>query len=334
MAAAYDTQRMRSASVATRAVARDATDELTEAENLFRNAKLRHALLVAYKAFADAAGKASFLVITVVAAHRLSPWAFGVFGLGTTIGWLLAVATDFGMQMHLARAVASDQSRAFAILRRWWWRRLAAAFGGMAALLLLLEITAIERALALPLALFALLYVLTSLVEFINYFYRGLSRTDIESTLTLWQRGAGLLLGVAALYWRPDVTVLALALLVPAVASLAWSLAHASGMRVETRRPRLTTSCPMSFRSAWASCFQLCTSASTSCWCSGGSGPKPSAATTRYFVSWTRCVCSPRRSWQSRFPGSARLAPTGPCGRRRHGHRRGDRCGGPGVGAR
>ena len=64
---------MRSASLATRAVARDSTHELTEAENPFRNAKLRHVLLVVYKSFADAAGKASFFVITIVAAHRLSP---------------------------------------------------------------------------------------------------------------------------------------------------------------------------------------------------------------------------------------------------------------------
>jgi len=219
---------MRSASLATRAVARDSTHELTEAENPFRNAKLRHVLLVVYKSLADAAGKASFFVITIVAAHRLSPWAFGVFGLGTTIGWLLAVATDFGMQMHLARAVASDVPGATATLRRWWRRRIAAAAGGMGIFLLLLVSSKTDRALVLPLAIFALLYLVTSLVEFINYFYRGLSRTDIESTLTLWQRGAALVLGVAALYWRPDVTVLALALLLPAVGALAWSLRYAS----------------------------------------------------------------------------------------------------------
>jgi O-antigen/teichoic acid export membrane protein len=222
---------MRSASLATPAVARDRTHELTEAENPFRNAKLRHVRLVAYKSVADAAGKTSFFVITIVAAHRLSPWAFGVFGLGTTIGWLLAVATDFGMQMHLARAVAADTSGATGTLRRWWRRRLAAAAAGMAVFLPVLVFSATDRALVLPVAIFALVYLLTSLVEFINYFYRGLSRTDIESTLTLWHRGAALVLGVAALYWRPDVTVLALALLLPAVGALAWSLGHASGMQ-------------------------------------------------------------------------------------------------------
>jgi O-antigen/teichoic acid export membrane protein len=228
--------RMRSAGLAARAAARDSTHELTEAENPFRNAKLRHVRLVAYKSLADAAGKASLFVITIVAAHQLTPWAFGVFALGTTIGWLLAVATDFGMQMHLARAVASDLPGAAATLRRWWRRRLAAAAAGMAAFLLFLAFAGTGRPLAVPLAIFALLYLLTSLVEFINYFYRGLSRTDIESTLTLWQRGAALLLGVAALYWRPDVTVLALALLLPAVGSLGWSLRHASRMQ-QSRAP-------------------------------------------------------------------------------------------------
>jgi len=230
---------MRSASLATRAVARDPTHELTEAENPFRNAKLRHVLLVGYKSLADAAGKASFFVITIIAAHRLSPWAFGVFGLGTTIGWLLAVVSDFGMQMHLARAVASDLPGAPATLRRWWRRRLAAAAACMAAFLAVLALLGTDRALAVPLALFALLYLVTSLVEFINYFYRGLSRTDIESTLTLWQRGAALLLGVAALYWRPDVTVLAVVLLLPAIAVLAWTVSHASRMRRSEAAPAI-----------------------------------------------------------------------------------------------
>jgi len=66
--------------------------------------------------------------------------------------------------------------------------------------------------------------VCSGLFEFINYFYRGLSRSDIESTLTLWQRAGTLVCGVAALLWRPDVTVLALAMLGPVVATLAASL--------------------------------------------------------------------------------------------------------------
>ena len=66
----------------------------------------RFAKLIGYKAFADVAGKGSIFVITVVAARRLTADAFGVFSLASTVGWLLAVATDCGIQLHVARAVA------------------------------------------------------------------------------------------------------------------------------------------------------------------------------------------------------------------------------------
>jgi O-antigen/teichoic acid export membrane protein len=70
----------------------------------------------------------------------------------------------------------------------------------------------------------ALAYACNGLVEFLHYFYRGLSRSDVESSLTLSQRGGTLVLGLAALAWSPDVTVLALAMLVPAFATLVVSL--------------------------------------------------------------------------------------------------------------
>src|SRR5262249_9168005 len=111
---------MGSASLATRAVERDSTHKLTEAESSFRNAKLRSAALIVYKTLADAASKGAFFVVTIVAARRLTPWAFGMFALGTTVGWMLAVLTDFGMQMHLARGVASRPDSARALFRRWW----------------------------------------------------------------------------------------------------------------------------------------------------------------------------------------------------------------------
>ena len=64
---------------------------VTGNESAFHDAKLSEAWLVAYKAFADLSGKGSIFVITVVAARVLTPEAFGLFGLGTTLGWLVAV---------------------------------------------------------------------------------------------------------------------------------------------------------------------------------------------------------------------------------------------------
>ena len=81
-------------------------ETLTVDETSFPNAKPRETRLIAYKAFADLAGKSSLFVITIVAARRLSPEAFGLFALGSTLGWMVAVITDFGIQLHVARAVA------------------------------------------------------------------------------------------------------------------------------------------------------------------------------------------------------------------------------------
>jgi O-antigen/teichoic acid export membrane protein len=207
-------------------------------ERSFRNPKLRQTFLIAYKAFADLAAKGSLFVVTVVAARRLSPQAFGIFSLGSTLGWMAAVASDFGIQLHVARAVARRPDQAGRLLGDWLrvrWVTAAAALivAGVGAAL-----APSTRAYALPIALFALVYVCSGLVEFIHYFYRGLSRSDVESTLTLWQRAGTLACGVAALVWRPEVTVLALAMLVPVVVTLmaslriARSLARASATRV------------------------------------------------------------------------------------------------------
>ena len=59
-----------------------------------------------FKALADAGGKAVMLVITVVAARRLNADPFGVMAFAMATGWLLGVATDAGLSMHLARETA------------------------------------------------------------------------------------------------------------------------------------------------------------------------------------------------------------------------------------
>jgi O-antigen/teichoic acid export membrane protein len=77
---------------------------------------------------------------------------------------------------------------------------------------------------ATPIAVLAVVYACSGLVELLHYFYRGLSRSDLESSLTLWQRGGTLVCGLTALAWKADVTVLAIAMLIPVAATLAASL--------------------------------------------------------------------------------------------------------------
>jgi O-antigen/teichoic acid export membrane protein len=193
-------------------------------ERSFRNPKLRHAFLIAYKAAADLAAKGSLFVVTVVAARRLSPQAFGMFSLGSTLGWMAAVVSDFGIQLHLARAVARRPADAGTLLTEWLRVRWATSVGALIAAGAGAALAPSTRAYAVPIAIFALVYVCSGLVEFLHYFYRGLSRSDVESTLTLWQRAGTLVCGVLALVWRPDLTVLAVAMLAPVVVTLAVSL--------------------------------------------------------------------------------------------------------------
>jgi hypothetical protein len=60
---------------------------------------------------ADVGGKAVTLVITAAAARTLNADAFGVMALAMATGWLLGVATDAGLSMHLgARNGASTRA--------------------------------------------------------------------------------------------------------------------------------------------------------------------------------------------------------------------------------
>jgi O-antigen/teichoic acid export membrane protein len=188
---------------------------------------MRAAGLVAYRAASEVAGKAAFFVLTILAARRLSREGFGVFAIGTTVGWIAAVAGDFGLQMHLARTIARSPAQALDVLDRWLpvrvWSGVAAWLVAVAGFWL------VNPRIALAVSVFALGYAAAGAIEFLHHFYRGLSRTDVESTLTLWHRLGALALGAAALWVRPDPLTLAVAMLIaPALTAVySWRLAPA-----------------------------------------------------------------------------------------------------------
>ena len=202
----------------------------------------RHAAaLVVYRVVSDAVGKGATFFITILAARRLSQEAFGVFSLGSTVGWMSAVATDAGMQQHLARRVAQRPGEADHLLAVWLGVRQRAAIAGFVVVAIALAVTQIAGARVLPLLLLVLVYILSGLVEFIFYLYRGLSRSDLESTSTLYWRVAMLGLAVPALLWRPGVTTLAAAMLLPVVGTLAVSVRAARRLAqaaAESHQPR------------------------------------------------------------------------------------------------
>ena len=193
-------------------------------ERSFRNPKLRDALLISYKSIADLAGKGALFAITIFAARRLSPEAFGVFSLGSTLGWIVAVASDFGIQLHLARAVARRPDDAAPLLATWLRVRLWLSAGSMVAVVIGLATLGWNPRFSTPIAILALVYACGGLLELLHNFFRGLSRTDIESTLTLGLRSATLGCGLLALTLWPNVTALGLAMLVPAALTLAASV--------------------------------------------------------------------------------------------------------------
>src|SRR6476660_6777020 len=77
----------------------------------------KQAVLVSYKTVSDLVSKTAFFVILILAAHTLPTRTFGLFSLASTLGWVLSVATDFGLQLHLARLVSRAPDRTAVILR-------------------------------------------------------------------------------------------------------------------------------------------------------------------------------------------------------------------------
>ncbi len=186
------------------------------------DAFVRRATLIGYKASSDVGGKAAFFAVLILAAHRLPPRAFGLFSLASTLGWVLSVATDFGLQIYLARQVSRAPHRTAAILAPLLRvrLRLAAAAIGLSAI----GFFTLPIADAVPFVVIVSAYAFSSLVEFLNYAYRGLARSDIESTINLAQRVGTLLAALVLLNLAPGLGTLAAALLLPPVAAFFYSV--------------------------------------------------------------------------------------------------------------
>jgi len=187
---------------------------------------MRTSALIGYKAASDLIGKLCFFLIVVYAARVLPTSAFGLFSLAATLGWLLSVASDFGLQLHLARAISRRPGATAPILRRWLRPRLCLSAAALAVAVpaTLVVAPGAER---WPFFLIVCSQLVASVVEFLNHVYRGLSRSDVEASLNLGHRLATLAaVGLLAVW--PTLGALALALLIPAAAVLAVSAALAA----------------------------------------------------------------------------------------------------------
>ena len=110
----------------------------------------RDTWLVIYRAATDVAAKGAMFIVTVVAARRLSHEEFGIFALASTLGWLGAVIADFGLQLHIARAVAQYPDDSARLLQRWLPVRLATGVLALAGSLVVLRLANVGSAHLVP----------------------------------------------------------------------------------------------------------------------------------------------------------------------------------------
>jgi O-antigen/teichoic acid export membrane protein len=179
---------------------------------------------VAYKATADIVSKAVTLLVTVAAARVLAPEAFGVLALAMTTGWILGVASDAGLPLYLARALAGGDAPAGAVVRAVMRLRAKLAVAALIAGVLIATAWA-PRPFVVAFAFIVTAQVAGAVLETLSHVYRGLGRSDIESTIVIAQRVFAAGLASAVLITQPSLLLLSIALLVPPALALGASLA-------------------------------------------------------------------------------------------------------------
>jgi O-antigen/teichoic acid export membrane protein len=203
---------------------------------------MRPGVLTAYRIASDLTAKAAFLLLTVLAARRLSRDEFGLFALGSAIGWIAGVISDAGLQLHVARTVArSDVGSSGWIIRRWLTWRVTAAFVALGLAAAGVAVWTADSRAVVPLILLIAVWLCNAVTEFLNHLFRGLSRTDVESTVTGVSRIATLGAGAAALAWRPTLMSLAVALLPVAAMTLIVTAQVARRLTIGRVDPIVTT---------------------------------------------------------------------------------------------
>jgi O-antigen/teichoic acid export membrane protein len=147
--------------------------------------------LIAYKAGADVVSKAVTLAITVSAARLLSTGDFGLLALAMTTGWLLSVASDAGLPLYLAKRIARQTAAgervSFApVLEALRVRGVLGTIGSVVGLAVAVFVAPGSTFFAFW--LIVLSQILNAVLETLAHAYRGLGRTDIESTILISQR--------------------------------------------------------------------------------------------------------------------------------------------------
>jgi O-antigen/teichoic acid export membrane protein len=164
------------------------------------------------KGAADAGGKAVTLIITIVAARRLNADPFGVMAYAMATGWLLGVATDAGLSMHLARETARQRSRQ--LLLEVLALRIGLAFFA-ATVAVLVSPSMVPAHWRIQFIVIVLAQLAGAITETIAHFFRGIQRSEIESAIHTAHRLVMLVWALIVLWiWR-RLDYLGVAMLVP-----------------------------------------------------------------------------------------------------------------------
>ena len=179
--------------------------------------------LIAYKTLADVVSKAVTLVITIAAARLLSRQDFGVLALAMTSGWLISVASDAGLPLYLAKrmargAAAGRGGSLASVMEALRIRGVLGTIGSAAGLAVAVVVAPGAAFFAFWLIVVAQL--LNAVLETLAHAYRGLGRSDIESTIVVSQRLVTAAAAIGALQWSSSLLLLAIALAVPPALAL------------------------------------------------------------------------------------------------------------------
>ncbi len=183
---------------------------------------------ISVKFASELCGRAIQFAFIIVAARRLGTSGFGMYSFAAALGFVLAQFSDLGLQLYVARELASTPDRRSQVLGAALRCKvvLFAAGGILLSCYVLIQNSVIERDVLFVLA-FAVL--LTSPLELLNYAFRGYQRLEFEAALNLAAR----LLG-------PGLAVIVL-MLGGSLRTVAWNLLLANSVAVGLGYYWLTT---------------------------------------------------------------------------------------------
>lgn len=167
-------------------------------------------LLIGFKATSDLVGRIANLLLFVLAARTLVSQDFGILSLAILTGWLAAIASDWGLQIYLAREVAKRPREAYTMLLMLLrWRILLALilFGPVAVTVGLINPTGNPA----PFLLIVLSQLEVALIDFVCHYFRGLERSQFESGINLLFRPLNLAGGALALWLFGSLLALSVA---------------------------------------------------------------------------------------------------------------------------